>query len=210
MVYDVIHKVLVKMGKGHIQGLNSKSCLQCLADTPAHNLLCIVIGDEREVAEPILSRLPFHVYDHIGYIADPHLVGTYWNDVLHKVRIGWEFMVGVRGFGPAAAFAHLQPVLLHDVVETVVANGMLFAKLLLVHPPQLAAANATVTLTYAPDELDDKCFLCQFTHLRILMLVVGLRTHTKQPTKRRDGICLHVAFMKPTDYLVPTFFRSIP
>ena len=68
-------------------------------------------------------------------------------------------MVGVRGLGPAAAFAHLQPVLLHDVIETVVANGMLFAKLLLVHPPQLAAANATITLTCALNELDDKCLL---------------------------------------------------
>jgi hypothetical protein len=42
------------------------------------------------------------------------------------------------------------------------------------------------------------------------MLVVGLSTHTKQPTLRRDRIRLHVASVKPTDYLVPAFFKSMP
>ena len=68
-------------------------------------------------------------------------------------------MIGIRGLSTTTAFAYLQPVLIYDVVETVVANGMLFAKLFLVHPPQLIAANATVALAYALDELDDKGFL---------------------------------------------------
>jgi hypothetical protein len=42
------------------------------------------------------------------------------------------------------------------------------------------------------------------------VLIVGLGTYTKQFTLRRDGIFLHVAGVKPTDYLVPAFFKSIP
>ena len=38
-------------------------------------------------------------------------------------------MIGIRGLSTTTAFAYLQPVLIYDVVETVVANGMLFAKL---------------------------------------------------------------------------------
>ena len=210
VVYDIIHKVLVKMGKRHIQGIYRKFCLQSLTYAPSYYLLGIVVSDERKVAEFILSRLTVHAYHHIGYIAYPQLVGSKWNEVLHQVRIGGKVMVGVRGSGSAAAFAHLQAVLLHDIVETVIANGMLFAKRFLVHMPQLATANAPVTLTYALDELDDESLLCHLTHLRIIMLVIGLCAHTKQPTKRLDSIRSLVAIVKPVDYLVPAFFRSIP
>jgi hypothetical protein len=42
------------------------------------------------------------------------------------------------------------------------------------------------------------------------MLIVGLRGNTKQFTLRLDRICLRVASVKPTDYLVPAFFKSMP
>jgi hypothetical protein len=42
------------------------------------------------------------------------------------------------------------------------------------------------------------------------MLIVGLGGHTKQLTLRCDRICLRIASVKPTDYLVPAFFKSMP
>ena len=119
-------------------------------------------------------------------------------------------MVGVRRLGTAPPLAYLQVVLLDDVIEAVVADAMLIAKLLPVHLPELAATDSTVLLTDTPDILYAERLIGQFPHICIAMLIVGLGGHTKQLTLRRDRVCLRVASVKPTDYLVPAFFKSIP
>ena len=68
---------------------------------------------------------------------------------------------------------------LDNVIETVVANGVVFAELLLVHTPKLATAYSTVALTDALDKLNDECLCCYLTHLGVIMLIVGLGRYTK-------------------------------
>ena len=99
---------------------------------------------------------------------------------------------------------------LNDVIESVVAYAVLFSEVLLVHVPELVAPDTTVFLADASDILHNEGLFCQFAKKAVPVLIVGLGPYTKQLTLRRDGIFLHVAGVKPTDYLVPVFFKSIP
>ncbi len=117
---------------------------------------------------------------------------------------------GVRCLGTALLLAHLQVVLLDDVVEAIVSHAVPIAKLALVHLPELATANAMVLLAHTLDKLHAERLFGKLTQITITMLIVGLRGNTKQFTLRLDRICLRVASVKPTDYLVPAFFKSMP
>ena len=119
-------------------------------------------------------------------------------------------MGGVGRLGTPSLLAHFQVVLLDDVIEAVVAHAVFRAELTLVHVPEFSATDTPVLLADAMDELYDKRLICKLPHLTVAMLVVGLGGHTKQLTLRRNGVCLHVASVKPTDYLVPAFFKSMP
>ena len=119
-------------------------------------------------------------------------------------------MVGVRRLGTALLLAYLQVVLLDDVIEAVVADTMIIAKLLPVHLPEFAATDTTVLLPNTPDKLYAESLIGQLPQISVAMLIVGLGGHTKQLTLRRDWICLRIASVKPTNYLVPAFFKSMP
>ena len=119
-------------------------------------------------------------------------------------------MVGIRGLCPSATLADLQSIPFYNVVEAVVPNGVVFAELLLLHAPKLAAAYATVAFADAFDKLDDECLRSYLAHLCVIMLIVGLSCYTKQPAERSDGIKSQITLMEPTDYLVPAFFKSMP
>ena len=83
-------------------------------------------------------------------------------------------MAGVRRLGTAPPLAYLQVVLLDDVIEAVVANAMLIAKLLPVHLPKFAAANATILLAHTLDKLHAECLIGKLPQICIAMLIVGL------------------------------------
>ena len=119
-------------------------------------------------------------------------------------------MIGVCCPGTAFLLTHLKVMFLNDVIEPVVAYAVLFSEVLLVHAPELVTPDTTVFLADAFDILHNESLFCQFTEKTVSVLIVGLGTYTKQLTLRRDGIFLHVAGVKPTDYLVPAFFKSIP
>ena len=119
-------------------------------------------------------------------------------------------MIGVCCPGTAFLLTHLKVMSLNDVVESVVAYTVLFSEVLPVHAPELVAPDTAVFLADAFDILHDEGLFRQFAKKAVPVLIVGLGTYTKQLTLRRDGIFLHVAGVKPTDYLVPAFFKSIP
>ena len=119
-------------------------------------------------------------------------------------------MIGVCRLGTAFLLTHLKVMSLNDVVESVVAYAVLFSEVLPVHAPELVAPDTAVFLADAFDILHDEGLFRQFAKKGVPVLIVGLGTYTKQLTLRRDGIFLHVAGVKPTNYLVPAFFKSIP
>lgn len=83
-------------------------------------------------------------------------------------------MTGVRRLDAALLLANLQVVLLYDVVEAVVANAVFFAKLPLVHLPELAAANAMILLAHTLDKFHAERLLSKLPQICIAMLIVGL------------------------------------
>ena len=108
-------------------------------------------------------------------------------------RLGYRGRSWLESVVAAAPPADLEAVLVYDVVEAVVAHAVFFAERGTVHTPQLAAADAAVLLTDAPDILHTERLLGKLAHGCVAMLVVGLGRHTKQPTQRRDTVLLHVA-----------------
>ena len=186
-------RIAFKAAQGHLQGFDGKPGLKRLADAPAYNLLGVVVGDKRKVAEGVFVRLAIGTDGHIGDVAHPQLVGAYRDEFPDQVGVQGKVVAGVCRPGAAAPPADLEAVLVYDVVEAVVAHAVFFAERGTVHTPQLAAADAAVLLTDAPDILHTERLLGKLAHGCVAMLVVGLGRHTKQPTQRRDTVLLHVA-----------------
>lgn len=74
----------------------------------------------------------------------------------------------------------------------------------------LVSAYARILLADFLDELHYKRFFHQTLQYLVLMLIVGLFTHTKQTAQGNDLIPSPVPFMQPTGYLVPAFFSFMP
>ena len=182
VVNEILGGLTVKALERHLQGLNGELGFQRLAHTPADNLLRVVVCHDGEVAEVVLARLGVEADDHVGDVAHPQLVGTQGDEHLYQVRVQRQVVVGVRRTDAALALAHLQIVLVYDVVEAVVAHRVLIAELLAVHTPEFAAANARITDTGAIDKLNDEGFLGKLAQRALAVLVVGLGGHTKQLT----------------------------
>ena len=85
----------------------------------------------------------------------------------------------VRRLGPTPAFAHFQIVLLYDIVEAVIADAVRRAETLVVHSPQLAAADTWIPPADFLDEFHDEGFRGKALHQPVFMLVEGLLTNTK-------------------------------
>lgn len=75
----------------------------------------------------------------------------------------------------------------------------------LVHLPKLVPSYARIFPSDFLDKLHNERFFHQTLQYLVLMLIVGLFTHTKQTAQGNDLIPFPVPFMQPTDYLVPAF-----
>ena len=106
--------------------------------------------------------------------------------------------------------ADFKAVLIYYVVKTVVSDPIGGAKTTAVHLPQLVAANAGVETAFFLYKLHYKTLKDESLHESVNMLVIGLFGHTKQSTQRDNRVFLVVTCVKPIDYLVPAFFKSIP
>ena len=163
-----------KTPEGHLQGLDGEPGLKGLAHAPADDLLRIVVGDERQVAEAVLARLRVEADGHVGDVAHPQLVRTNRDEFLHQVRVQRQAVAGVCRPGAAPALTNLQAVPVDDVVEAVVADAVLTAELLPVHPPELAAAYAAVLPADTADILHAEGLIGKPGKLTVAVLIVGL------------------------------------
>ena len=74
----------------------------------------------------------------------------------------------------------------------------------------LVSAYARILPADFLDKLHNERFFHQTLQYLVLMLIVGLFTHTKQTAQGNDLIPFPVPFMQPTGYLVPAFFSFMP
>ena len=118
-------------------------------------------------------------------------------------------MSGIGCLDASFPFADFQAITFDDVIETVITHAV-GTKSALVHLPKLVPSYARIFPSDFLDELHYKRFFRQTLQYLVLMLIVGLFTHTKQTAQGNDLIPFPVPFMQPTDYLVPAFFSFMP
>ena len=168
--------------QGHLQGFHRIGRVECRADAPSDYLLGIRVKHHRQVAEVVMA---FVIHNHdVGYVADPKLVGSRRDEVLHEVGIGRESMRGVRRAGLPDPQTDLEAVLVDDTAEAVASDGKVTSELGLVHVPQLLPADAGIGLPYLPDVLQGKLLPGGLGQCRVfIILVIGLLAHAKQPAE---------------------------
>lgn len=113
-------------------------------------------------------------------------------------------MGGIGCLDASFPFADFQTITFDDVIETVITHAV-GTKPALVHLPKLVPAYTRIFPSDFLDKLHNERFFRQTLQYLVLMLIVGLFTHTKQTAQGNDLIAFPVPFMQPTGYLVPAF-----
>ena len=137
------------VAQSHPQGFQGAGDAQRLAHAPSDYFLGISVHDHGQVAERVAVFLRPH--GDIGDVANPQPVRSVGNVLLHEVGINRQPVGRVRRLRAARLVADLQPVVGEYRHERVPPHGSVAAERLLVHVPQLEAADAGVL---APDGQD--------------------------------------------------------
>ena len=144
----------------HPQGLHRIGGVERRADTPADDFLGVGIEYHRQVAEVVMIVV-IHYYN-IRDVADPQVIGTGRNEVLYKVWIYRKTVCGISCTGLPYLQTDFKSMLIKKPAKAISANGIVTAKLLLVHNPEFGTAYAWVKLTNIPDILKSKIFPRRF------------------------------------------------
>ena len=189
----------------HLESLERIGGAQVGADGPAYYLVAVGVGHQAQVAEHVVGVVNPH--GNVRDVGHPQLVDGGGDELSDKVGEQGQTVRGVGRAGSAHLSPHLQAVPVDDVLELVTPNPVNAGEGVLVHVPQLHAADAGVHGADGVDELKGERLLRRLSGGGgPVALVVGLLAHAKQLAQRPDGVCPRVACMQVLYRLAPAFF----